>query len=60
MLTSIDGLTPFNKKDEEGNPIKPTVSDAYSEKRKLPKFPVFLCQFNISAGWQVICNVQLQ
>jgi hypothetical protein len=34
-LTSIDDLKPFNKKDDEGNPIKPTLADANKEKRKI-------------------------
>lgn len=37
ILTSIEGLTPFNKKDEEGNSIKPTAVDANDEKRRIYK-----------------------
>jgi len=37
ILTSIEGLTPFNKKDEDGNPIEPTVIDANTEKRSIYK-----------------------
>ncbi|PZQ96351.1 MAG: hypothetical protein DI539_30225, partial [Flavobacterium psychrophilum] len=28
-LISINGLKPFDKKDADGQPAKPTVSDAY-------------------------------
>ena len=36
-LKSIDDLKPFNKKDDEGNPVKPTLADANSEKRNIYK-----------------------
>jgi len=35
ILKSIEGLKPFNKKDENDNPIEATIQDAYSEKRKI-------------------------
>lgn len=34
ILTSIEGLKPFDKKDEQGSPIKPTAVDANFEKRR--------------------------
>lgn len=37
ILTSIEGLSPFNEKDEDGNPIEPTVIDANYEKRGVYK-----------------------
>lgn len=35
ILTSIENLKPFNRQDSNGNPIKPTLADADSEKRKI-------------------------
>ncbi len=34
-LKSIEDLKPFNKKDEDGNPVVPTLADANNEKRKI-------------------------
>lgn len=35
ILTSIEGLKPFDKKDDKGEPIIPTVIDANFEKRRI-------------------------
>ena len=35
ILTSIEGLRPFNKKDENDKPIEPTIQDANSDKRRI-------------------------
>lgn len=35
ILTSIQGLRPFNKKDKDENPIEPTIDDANNEKRRI-------------------------
>lgn len=35
ILTSIAGLKPFNKKDENDKPIEPTIQDANSDKRRI-------------------------
>jgi hypothetical protein len=35
VLTSIEGLKPFNKKDKDDNPIEPTLQDANDEKRNI-------------------------
>ena len=35
VLISIEGLEPFNKKDEGDNPIEPTLQDANNEKRRI-------------------------
>lgn len=37
VLTSIEDLKPFNLKDADGKPIKPTVKDSNNEKRKIYK-----------------------
>lgn len=35
VLTSIEGLKPFNKKDKDDKPIEPTLHDANEEKRRI-------------------------